>query len=197
VAVFAFDIPTRIVSVDASFTIQEGFDALRDFEDVPEMMAQLRMAVAGGKDQLSGGLQTIVTFTLLDGWRFQFPAQPGPALVEFVISEGNLVGLVGELGSANQTPVAPSAFVFPVYSQATTGGVVQTGDTSLERVDGQKVMRESAGPALPGFILIYSEDAVPVLIGHKEIWQDEAKTTGWVKRQDILLEGPLIAGPPP
>jgi len=88
--------------------------------------------------------------------------------------------------------------------------VVQTGisgltaveSTQLQRIDdgvfGQKVLRISTDPAtLPGFLLLYDDAGTPVLIGHKELWADEAKTLGWDDTSTIYFEGPLVAGPPP
>lgn len=71
-------------------------------------------------------------------------------------------------------------------------------------VFGQKIMRVSVAPLasdpggpLPGFMLLYDAQAVPVLMGHKELWEDEAMTIGWSDEDTIYFEGVLTAGPPP
>ncbi len=65
-------------------------------------------------------------------------------------------------------------------------------------VMGQKVLIISADPAtLPGFMVLYDDSPTPVLLGHKELWEDAALTIGWTDIATIFHEGPLIAGPPP
>lgn len=62
---------------------------------------------------------------------------------------------------------------------------------------GQKILRESGNPASePGYLLIYTDAATPVYLGYKELYADEAKTTGWTTG-NIMFEGPLKAGNPP
>lgn len=86
--------------------------------------------------------------------------------------------------------------------QSAVSGLTAAESASLQRIDngvfGQKVLRISTDPAtLPGFLLLYDDAGTPVLLGHKELWADEAKTVGWDDTSTIYFEGPLVAGPPP
>jgi len=88
--------------------------------------------------------------------------------------------------------------------------VVQTGisgltaaeSTQLQRNDdgifGQKVLRISLDPAtLPGYMLLYNDEATPLILGHKELWDDEAQTVGWSDLKSIFFEGRTVPGLPP
>lgn len=83
-----------------------------------------------------------------------------------------------------------------------TSGLTAAESSQLNAINdgvyGQKVMRDSIDVnTLPGFLLLYDDAATPVLIGHKELFQDEAKTLGWIVGKTIKHEGPLVAGAPP
>ena len=143
-ATLSFDIPNRIAEVaapDSTITIQEIYDQFRDFEDEMDVLFLPTTIQAGGKDPLPGGAQTVITCTLLDGWRIRFEARGGPTTEQMTITGGNLVGqdaLGGE-----QFPVAPSAFTHVTIAQATTGALLGTlvpeyqGGVWIDTINGQ------------------------------------------------------------
>lgn len=83
-----------------------------------------------------------------------------------------------------------------------TSGLTATESQQLndvyDGVFGQKILRVSTNPAtLPGYMLLYDDAVTPVIIGHKELWADEAMTVGWSDTGTIYFEGRLVAGNPP
>ena len=74
-ATFDFDRPNKWVIVDApdtSATIQEIYNACKDYEDYPESMAFGDLCSAAGKADLGGSRFTVVTLTMLNGWKVKF-----------------------------------------------------------------------------------------------------------------------------
>lgn len=125
-------IATLPIADGTALTVQQIYDQFRDFEDEPQNL-DLRKTVDGaGKDDLGGGVFTIVTVTLRDGWRVQFADRAGPATEVMRITEGNLVAtdVVGD----PQFPVAPSTFTSVVIAQATTGAVIESGAQSPQEL---------------------------------------------------------------
>lgn len=121
-----FNRATRIATLPIldglTITAQSLYNQFRDFEDEPQNL-DLKQAIQGaGKDDLGALGQTVITVTLLDGWRLAFEARLGPTTEQTVVSGGNLVGL-DALG-APQFPIAPTAFTAVTISQAVTGSDV-------------------------------------------------------------------------
>lgn len=133
-ASFSFDKQTKIITADDSFTIQELYDACRDFEDNlhtggnAEGMDIAKITDAGGKDilDLAQGITTGITMTLLDGWRVGFGDQPGPTWVERTIDGGNLVGE----GGAQPTVATNYVNILQLGAVATT--IVQTASSTKD-----------------------------------------------------------------
>jgi hypothetical protein len=130
-----------------TITIQSVYDQFKDFEDEPRNMDLNRMVRAGGKDNLEGGSQTIVTCTLLDGWRLAFQAGGGPAQEIATVTAGNLVALLPNLTS--QFPISQTAFVSGFIVQATTGALVEGSGITAANV------WDYSGPYLAGSIGAY------------------------------------------
>lgn len=124
-ATLTLDIPDRLLHVDAlsdTISVQEIVDQSRDFEDLPEMMAQPHILNAEGKTPLAGGSLTVITATLVNGWRLKFADRAGPTVELVTVTGGNLVGQ-DALG-AEQFPIAPAAFTSATIAQATTGALL-------------------------------------------------------------------------
>lgn len=124
---FVFDQTTKIATLDiahSTITIQEIVDTFRDFEDLPEITAFEATIAASGKDALPDGSRTVITATLLNGWKIAFAARPGPTLEQGTITGGNLLAVTGGLGSSAQFPISPTANISISLAQATTGALL-------------------------------------------------------------------------
>jgi hypothetical protein len=132
----SFDRVAKIATVPVAdgtqITVQSIYDQFRDFEDEPQNLDLKTTITAGGKDDLGGGRFTVITVTLLDGWRVAFEARPGPTTEQMTITDGNLVGL-DEFG-VPQFPVAPTAFTAVTMAQATTGAIIAGVGTTAEEI---------------------------------------------------------------
>lgn len=131
-----FNRGTKIATIPIAdgdlITIQSIYDQFRDFEDEPRNLDLNTMIQAGGKDDLGGGVFTVVTVTLLDGWLLAFAARGGPATEVMRVTEGNLVA-TDELG-VPQFPISPTAFTSVVIAQATTGAIIAGVGTTAEEI---------------------------------------------------------------
>jgi hypothetical protein len=125
---------TKIATVPLAdgdtITVQSIYDQFRDFEDEPQNLDLKTTITAGGKDDLGGGQFTVITVTLLDGWRVAFESAGGPAFEIKRVTEGNLVAL--DEAGLPQFPIAPNPFVNVVIAQATTGAIL--GAVSADEV---------------------------------------------------------------
>jgi len=133
-ATLSFDLTTKLATVltpDTSISCQEIYDQFRDYEDRPEVMSNKELVTASGKDTLAGGLQTVVTVRLLDGWRVKFADRAGPSITECVVTGGNL--LASDEAGDNQIPIAPADYVFVSLANATTGALLNLADLALAR----------------------------------------------------------------
>lgn len=121
----ATKIATLPLADGRTITVQDLYNQFRDYEDEPISLSLKRMITAGGKDDLGGGQFTVISATLLDGWRLAFEAGAGPSNDLATVTGGNLVAL-DEAGDP-QFPIATTAFVSAVIAQATTGALL-TGE---------------------------------------------------------------------
>jgi hypothetical protein len=122
--ILQFDRPNKLVIVpdtETEVTVQEIYDQCRDYEDRPDSLAFLELVDAEGKTDLGGGEFIVITLFMINGWRLKFDDRPGPADTTCRVSGGNILGRVGDKGSAAQHPIAPSDYTFPIIYQATTG----------------------------------------------------------------------------
>lgn len=131
-----------------TITIQDIYDQIVDFQDEPGNLDLPQMLRAGGKDDLGTGEFTVVTLTLLDGWRLAFEAAPGPAQVLGTVTGGNFVARFTTTtpNDTVQFPIAPTAFISGFIAQATTGALVQ--GSGLQAAD----VWDYAGPYTLGSI---------------------------------------------
>lgn len=142
-AVFAFDIPSKIVTVlapDTSVTCQEVYDVCRDFEDSYPMMSQLPIVDAEGKTNMGSGKFSVVFLFMINGWKIKFEDRPGPSTVVCEVADGNTFGRVGDKNSSEQHPIEASAYTFSIVYQATTGASVETGVSGLTPSESQALL---------------------------------------------------------
>jgi hypothetical protein len=125
-------VATIPIADGTTITIQDVYNQFRDFEDEPQNLDLNKMIDGVGKDDLGGGLFTVITVTLRDGWLLAFEARGGPGTELMVVSEGNLVA-TDEAGDA-QFPISPTAFTTTVIAQATTGAILTGGGASAQEV---------------------------------------------------------------
>lgn len=109
---FTFDKTNQIIqceSPDAEFTIQELFNAVRDYEDDFPNIEVNKIADAYGKQDLGGGVLVGITMVLYD-WKVQFEPRGGPDWELCNIRGGNLVRY--DTGTEQYgNPVNPTAYV--------------------------------------------------------------------------------------
>lgn len=135
-----FNRVTRIATLPEAdgrtITIQSIYDQFVDFQDEPENMNLPQTITAGGKDDLGTGEFTVVTATLLDGWRLAFEAAPGPTQVLGTVTGGNFVARFTTTtpNDTVQFPIAPTAFISGFIAQATTGALVPGSGISASDV---------------------------------------------------------------
>jgi hypothetical protein len=125
---YVFNYYTEIIDITSPQTevdIQELLNAIRDAEDNFTGMAYGQIAVAGGKDDLGGGVITGITLRLLPNWQLRFWAGTYTAY----IINGNLVGGPGD------QPVAFTAGVQIVLVQSASSTIVNAGGLTQEEHD--------------------------------------------------------------
>lgn len=123
-AEWSFDQANRVATVLApatAVTIQELYDEFRHHEGSMQSMGEPRHLDAAGKFDLGGGIVTVVSVRLEDGWQVGFEARPGPTYETCQITGGNL-GAV-DSGGNPIWPIYPFAFTTVSFAQATTGGL--------------------------------------------------------------------------
>jgi hypothetical protein len=113
-----------------TITIQNLYNQFIDFQDELGNLDLNRMIQAAGKDDLGGGSFTVITVTLLDGWRLAFEAAVSP--VQALVSGGNLVGV--DAAGDPQFPIAPTTNVSVTISQATTGAILETSSPTAAEI---------------------------------------------------------------
>lgn len=176
-------------------------DGKEDWRTDPTLTVMKFPVDAKGGDPF-GSVTLGDAYLILHGWAFR-PHESDHTL--------RLVGDIGTAGgwdlikdTVGSFRVAAeyqtSALVF--VREVGTSGLTAAESAALIRIDegvfGQKATQESTDPATkPGYILLYDDAVTPVLLGHKEIYQDNPPTLGWVKGKDIMFEGVLTAGAPP
>lgn len=117
-----FDKVNRHIIVKApttEVTVQELYNAIRDWEDDPENMSEAKVCDAVGKEPLGGGLYTAVTL-VLRGWKLKFEDRPEPTTC--LVRGGNLLATNEHGNSVN--PIAPSANVTVVIAQSTAASLL-------------------------------------------------------------------------
>lgn len=141
-AEYAFDIPSKLVTVlapDTDVTVQEVYDVCRDFEDLPQMMPHLPIVDAEGKTNMGGAKESVIFLFMVNGWKIKFEDRPGPSTVVCTIGDGNTFGRVGDKNSTEDYPLEPSAYVFGIVYQATTGATIETDVSGLTPTESQQL----------------------------------------------------------
>ena len=99
----------RVIQVDSpqvEVTIQDLINQIRDYEDEIDFMSEPQIANATGKQALGGGVFVGITLELINDWRVQFEARPGPDTISVSVAGGNLVAV----NQYSNNPIKPSAF---------------------------------------------------------------------------------------
>lgn len=118
--------------------IQTIVDAAREFEaDVDNLDTAVGVVgtsgiiIATGKDEIIENEEdTGITMTLINNWRVEFAARPGPTWVPVSVFGGNLVAK----NTFANNPIKPSAYTQPTIRQSqspaavTVGGIVPTAE---------------------------------------------------------------------
>lgn len=92
-ATFSFDNYNKIITVESpttSITVQELYNAIREYEDEPYSMNIPKIVNGSGKEVLSAIKSVGMTITLLD-WKLKFADRAGPTWTHCDISGGNVV----------------------------------------------------------------------------------------------------------
>jgi len=88
----SYDKTNKIIQINSpltEITIQELYNSTREWECLAPNISTPHIVDGSGKEDLSSGVQTPITFTLLDGWKIQAqPREQGLTIV--TISGGNL-----------------------------------------------------------------------------------------------------------
>jgi len=119
---FLFDKVNKHIIVEAPATevsIQELYNAIRDWEDDPENMSEAKVCDAVGKEPLGGGLYTAITL-VLRGWKLKFQDRGEPTTC--VVRGGNLLA-TDEYGNF-VNPIAFSTNVTVTVAQSTAASLL-------------------------------------------------------------------------
>lgn len=199
--ILQFDRVNRIVTVpspEIEVSVQEIYDQSQDILDRSDYMDMDVFVYAEGKTDLGGGKFIVVTLFMLYGWRVAFEARAGPDLVVCEVSEGNIVGRVGNPASTPSHPIAPTDYTHVTIAQASTGLAVVSASLQAD-VDeikqdarvaarGMKITKKStnAEGGVPGILEVYDplDDS---LVGTGNIYEDHvddgaAETIGYRDR---------------
>jgi hypothetical protein len=115
----------RVIQIDSpgiNITIQELLNEIRDYEDELVNLDYGSLANAFGKQSLGGGSQVGITLELINDWRVQFEARPGPETIACSVTGGNLVAL----NQYGNNPIKPSAFTQVTISQSSSPTIIQS-----------------------------------------------------------------------
>lgn len=112
----------RVLAPDTDVTVQELYDAIREYEDEPAELHLEAIMQAAGKFTVNAttGEQTGVTVRLINEWRLEFEARAGPDWVQCFVSGGNLVAV----NSFGNQAIKPSAFVSDEIRQSVSPTII-------------------------------------------------------------------------
>ncbi|MEM2293307.1 MAG: hypothetical protein QXX41_08530 [Nitrososphaerota archaeon] len=140
-----FDRINKVITVlapDTEITIQELYNAIRDWEDDPENMSEAKVCDATGKDPLGAGLYTAITL-ILRGWKLKFEDRTEPTAC--IVRGGNLLA-TDEYGNFVY-PIAPSANVTVTITQSTAASLL--AEWTQEDINYVKSQVSYIPPTLP------------------------------------------------
>jgi hypothetical protein len=127
----------KIIEVEApaiEVEVQDIANAIQQWQSSQENLDIPQVAQASGKTTLSSGVVVGITLELLDDWQIKFEDRLGPAWVQCVIKDGNLVGGIAE------NPIATSTFVQVKMIQSAAATIVTTGGSALTEEEHDKLM---------------------------------------------------------
>lgn len=204
-----FDVANRImyvagdpVGAQLSLSFQSNFYSHgKDHWRTDNLLWKFRFPMEAIGGQTVAGKQLGVTFLVKYGWKIRpYEADHEFRLAGNVFTDDGSPLFVNTLGGYQVTIAQEVSTLVEVVAES---GLTPTETAQLNAIYdgtfGQKVLRDSVDPqgGLPGYLLLYDDSPTPVLLGHKELWADEAKTVGWVELSATRVEGPLVAGSPP
>lgn len=191
-----------VITIDVNVDLySDGKEDWQDDGSFPDLSKMQFPIDAIGGNQF--GAKTLgASYLIKYGWHFK-PFEADHTML--------IVGNIGtETGWELVQDTVGSFRVRIEHEVSTLVEVVETGvsgltaaeSIQLQRIDdgvfGQKVLRISLNPAtLPGYMLLFDDTATPVILGHKELWDDEAQTVGWSDLKSIFFEGRTVPGLPP
>lgn len=109
---FKFIKETKIIEVgiaDTEVTVQQLYDACRDFEDENYNMEMYKVVDGSGKEELGASVRVGITIKLID-WKLKFADRPPPDFVVCDVSGGNLV-CYDTVQAKYVNPIEPAAYV--------------------------------------------------------------------------------------
>lgn len=109
---FTFIKETKIIEVgiaDAEVSVQQIYNACRDFEDENHNMEMYKLVDGSGKEELGSGVKVGITVKLID-WKLKFADRPPPDFVVCDVSGGNLV-CYDTVQAKFVNPIEPAAYV--------------------------------------------------------------------------------------
>jgi len=133
-APITFDLVNKLIIVAdtvSAITVQDLVNAIRNYEttNIDEVSP---FALISGKDTLeTGTLYTSITLELIDDWRVQFEARPGPTYVSCRITGGNLIAT----NDYDNDPICPSAYVTVTRAMSSSGTLLSSSAPTVEEID--------------------------------------------------------------
>ena len=151
----------EITSPQASVSIQDIVNAVRDWEDELVNLDVEPIISASGKQSLGGGISVGITLELINDWRIEFAARAGPDYVSCLVSGGNLVAtnIYGnnpiKASAYTQITIAQSASAISSVADA-SGLVADIADAVME----EKLLDHSIPDSLAEAILRIQEGSL-------------------------------------
>lgn len=135
-----------------SVSIQTIVNATREYEANLEnldtaagIVGSSGIILATGKDSIGGTESTGITMKLINDWRLEFAARPGPTYVPCFVDGGNLVAI----NSFANNPIKPSAFTQVQIRQSQAPTIIATGGVSPTAEQMRAAIWDSVEPSSP------------------------------------------------
>lgn len=109
-------------------SIQEIYNAIRDWEDEWDGIDMASLAEAYGKQSLGGGVYVGITLILINDWRIQFETRSVDTIC--TIYGGNLLAD----NQYNNQPIKPSPHISVIIAQSSSAIILEGSGTSPEEV---------------------------------------------------------------
>jgi hypothetical protein len=191
-----------VITIDVNVDLySDGKEDWQDDGTFPDLAKMQFPIDAIGGNQF--GAKTLgASYLIKYGWHFKpFEADHTMLIVGNIGTETGWE-LVQDTVGTFRVRIENEVSTLVEVSETGVSGLTAEESAQITRIDagifGQKILRISTNPAtLPGYMLLYGDEATPVLIGHKELWDDELFAVGWSDLQSIYFEGRTVLGPPP